>query len=298
MLSNIQKTNQTKANFYALGTVLLWSTVSTAFKLALAKASALLILSYAMLIASGILLFYIFINKELALLFKLSKKQFFSCFLLCSILFIYYQSLFIGYAGLPVQIAQPVNYSWTLMLALISSFIFKQKLSGKEIFWILFAYAGVLIISLGNSSTIMQANSLSLFCILISTILYAVYWIYNTAVKLPANIKLFLGFLGASLLGFITLFFRNEPFVLPQDAIPPTCYIGLIELSIPFILWDRALQYTKSISKIATIPLISPFFALLWANSILNEHINPLSIIGLLFIVGGIFMQQKNQKQP
>ena len=116
--------------------------------------------------------------------------------------------------------------------------------------------------------------------------------------KLPANIKLFLGFLGASLLGFITLFFRNEPFVLPQDAIPPTCYIGLIELSIPFILWDKALQYTKSISKIATIPLISPFFALLWANSILNEHINPLSIIGLLFIVGGIFMQQKNQKQP
>ena len=95
--------------------------------------------------------------------FKLSKKQFFSCFLLCSILFIYYQSLFIGYAGLPVQIAQPVNYSWTLMLALISSFIFKQKLSGKEIFWILFAYTGVLIISLGNSSTIMQANSLSLF---------------------------------------------------------------------------------------------------------------------------------------
>ena len=182
MLSNIQKPNQTKANFYALGTVLLWSTVSTAFKLALAKASALLILSYAMLIASGILLFYIFINKELALLFKLSKKQFFSCFLLCSILFIYYQSLFIGYAGLPVQIAQPVNYSWTLMLALISSFIFKQKLSGKEIFWILFAYAGVLIISLGNASTIMQANSLSLFCILISTILYAVYWSYNTAV--------------------------------------------------------------------------------------------------------------------
>ena len=120
-----------------------------------------------------------------------------------------------------MQIAQPVNYSWTLMLALISSFIFKQKLSGKEIFWILFAYTGVLIISLGNSSTIMQANSLSLFYILISTILYAVYWIYNTAVKLPANIKLFLGFLGASLLGFITLFFRNEPFVLPQDAIPP-----------------------------------------------------------------------------
>lgn len=288
--------NQTKANYYALGTVLLWSTVSTAFKLALAKASVLLVFTYAMLLASCVLFFYLLLKKELRLLFTLTKKEFYSCFPLSFMLFIYYNSLFIGYSGLPVQIAQPINYAWTIMLALLGCLILKQPLKRREIFWILVAFAGVLIISFGNTSTMKESSGLSLFCIFLSTFLYALYWIYNTKNPLPGTVKLFLVFSGAGLLGLITLIFQNETLLLPKSALLPTCYIGFFELSIPFLLWDKAIFYTKSMSKIATIPLISPFFALLWANCILGEHIKFINIIGLLFIVCGIFMQQKSKK--
>lgn len=292
----IQRSNQTKANCYALGTVLLWSTVSTAFKLALAKASVLLVFTYAMLLASCVLFLYLLIKKELPRLFALTKKKFCSCFFLSFMLFIYYNALFIGYTGLPVQIAQPINYGWTIMLAILSCFILKQQLSRIEIFWICFAFIGVLIISFGNSSAMVESNMLSIICIFLSTILYPLYWIYNTKNPLPANIKLFLGFFGAGLLGVLTLIIQGESLVLPQSSLLPTCYIGLFELSIPFLLWDKAIYYTKSMSKIATIPLISPFFALLWANCILDEQIKFINIIGLIFIVCGIFMQQKNKK--
>lgn len=295
-MSQIQRPNQSKANCYALGTVLLWSTVSTAFKLALAKASVLLVFTYAMLLASCVLFLYLLIKKELPRLFSLAKKEVFSCFFLSFMLFIYYNALFIGYTGLPVQIAQPINYAWTIMLAVLSSFILKQQLRRIEIFWICFAFTGVLIISLGNSTTMVESNGLSIVCIFLSTILYPLYWIYNTKNHLPGNIKLFLGFLGAGLLGICTLLFQKETFILPEAAILPTCYIGLFELSIPFLLWDKAIYYTKSMSKIATIPLISPFFALLWANCILGEQIKFINIIGLIFIVCGIFMQQKNKE--
>lgn len=286
---------QSKANLFALGTVLLWSTVSTAFKLALAKASVLLVFTYAMLLASVILFLYLLLKKEISLLFSLSKKEYYSCFLLSCMLFLYYNCLFIGYTGLPVQIAQPINYAWTIMLALLSCLILKQPLKRREIFWILFAFIGVVIISTGNSSTVKEESSLSLFCIFLSTFLYALYWIYNTKNPLPSNIKLFLGFLGAGLLGLSTLLLQQETLLLPQSALMPTCYIGLFELSIPFLLWDKAILYTKSISKIATIPLISPFLALLWAQCILGEQIQFINIIGLLFIVFGIFMQQKTK---
>lgn len=289
--------NQTKANCYALGTVFIWSTVSTAFKLALAKASVLLVFTYAMLLASCILFFYLLLKKEIRLLFSLTPKEFYSCSPLSFMLFIYYNCLFIGYSGLPVQIAQPINYAWTIMLALLGCLILRQQLKRREIFWILFAFAGVLIISSGNTSTIKEGNGLSLFCIFLSTILYALYWIYNTKNSLPGTVKLFLGFFGAGLLGLITLILQNETLILPKAALPPTCYIGFFELSIPFLLWDKALSYTKSVSKIATIPLVSPFFALLWANCILGEQIRLINIIGLLFIVCGIFMQQKNKKE-
>lgn len=287
--------SQSKANLYALGTVLLWSTVSTAFKLALAKASVLLVFTYAMLLASVILFLYLLLKKEISLLFSLSGKEYCSCFLLSCMLFLYYNCLFIGYTGLPVQIAQPINYAWTIMLALLGCLILKQSLKRREIFWILFAFIGVVIISTGNASTVKEENSLSLFCIFLSTFLYALYWIYNTKNPLPSNIKLFLGFFGAGLLGLSTLLFQQETLLWPQSALLPTCYIGLFELSIPFLLWDKAILYTKSISKIATIPLISPFLALLWAQCILGEQIQFINIIGLLFIVFGIFMQQKTK---
>lgn len=290
------QSHQTKANCYALGTVLLWSTVSTAFKLALAKASVLLVLTYAMLLAACILFFYLLSKKELSLLFSLSKKGFCSCIFLCFMLFIYYNCLFVGYTGLPVQIAQPINYAWTIMLAILGCLILKQPLKRREIFWIFFAFAGVLIISFGNSSAMGESNAVSLFCIFLSTVLYALYWIYNTKNPLPGTIKLFLGFLGAGILGVITLCLQGETLLLPKSALLPTCYIGLFELSIPFLLWDKAIYYTKNISKIAAIPLISPFFALLWANLILGEQIKYINIIGLLFIVCGIFMQQHSKK--
>lgn len=291
-----QQPNQTKANCYALGTVLLWSTVSTAFKLALAKASVLLVFTYAMLLAGFVLFLYLLIKRELSALFALTKKEFCSCFFLSFMLFIYYNALFIGYTGLPVQIAQPINYAWTIMLAVLSCFILKQPLKRIEIFWICFAFIGVLIISLGNSSAMGESSGLSIFCIFLSTVLYPLYWIYNTKNLLPGNIKLFLGFSGAGLLGVMTLFFQKETLILPLSALLPTCYIGFFELSIPFLLWDKAIYYTKSMSKIATIPLISPFFALLWAHCILGEQIKFINIIGLIFIVCGIFMQQRNKK--
>lgn len=291
-------THQTKAYIFAVLTVLMWSTVSTAFKLALNEAHTLLVLTYAMFTASLVLFFYIIITKDLQKILSLKNRNWLNLAVLTAVLYIYHIVLFLGYAGLPVQIALPINYFWTVLLAVFSAVFLKQKLSAKEVFWLLFAFSGIILISFTSKSPAFSVQPSSLFYIAASAVLYALYWVFAAKEQSPAMLKIFLCFFGCALLGFINLAVLKMPLSLPQKALLPTLYIGLFELSIPFIFWYYAMTYTVSVSKIATIPLCSPFLSLLWANMFLNEQIRFSSLIGLSLIIFGTLMQQKTKNNP
>ena len=284
---------QTKAYCFAILTVLLWSTVSTAFKLALFHASSLQVLSYAMLIASAVLFIFILLSKEYTKIHKFNISSIKNIIFQTIILYFYHIVLFLGYSGLPVQIALPINYFWTILLAIFGVFFLQQKMSLKEIFWLFFAFSGIILISLGTKHQTSKIELIYLLYIGLSPILYALYWIFTTKDTLPPITKLFFCFFLCSICGFLNAYIIDETIIIPEKAIYPIIYIGLFELSIPFILWFYAMQYTDSIAKIATIPLCSPFLSLLWAYLILNEKIHLINIIGLLIIILGTIMQQK-----
>ncbi len=287
---------QTKAYFFAILTVLLWSTVSTAFKLALFHATSTQVLSYAMLIASIVLFLFVLISKEYKKINQFSKKNINSILFQTIILYFYHIVLFLGYSGLPVQIALPINYFWTILLALFGTIFLKQKMSTKEIFWLFFAFSGIILISLGTKKHTTQIEYIYIFYISLSPILYALYWIITTKETIPALPKLFLCFFLCSICGFINMLILNQHLIITEKALYPIIYIGLFELSIPFILWYYAMQYTDSIAKIATIPLYSPFLSLLWAYLILEEKIQLINILSLIVIITGTIMQQRIQK--
>ncbi len=53
----------------------------------------------------------------------------------------------------------------------------------------------------------------------------------------------------------------------------------------------KALELTTSNDKISNLVFLSPFFALIFINLILKESIFYTTIIGLFFIIIGIFVQ-------
>lgn len=289
-------TNQTKAFLCAAGTVLMWSTVSTAFKLALNKAHTLSVLSYAMLVAGIVLFFYVLLTKEYKKIFLLCKASWLRLGYLTAVLYLYHIVLFLGYAGLPVQIALPVNYFWTVLLAVFGAVFLKQKLTPKALFWLLFAFSGIVFIGFGSTETQFDTEFFSLVCIACSSVLYALYWILTAKDKSSPMLKIFICFFLCSVIGFFNLHACGMPLSLPREAFYPTVYIGLFELSIPFILWYYAMTRTDSVSKIATLPLCSPFLSLLWAYIFLNEQIRYINLLGLSIIIFGTLMQQKSQK--
>ena len=288
--------NQTKAFLYASITVLLWSTVSTAFKLALQEMSPLQLITLSMSISSILLTIFIIITGEYKNLIKATKQELLVSLRPGFMLFIYYMALFLAYERLPAQIAQPINYSWALMLAVLSAWILRQKLSLREFCCLLFAYSGIVIISIGGVKYLGTPNIFGLACVIFSTFLYALYWIYSTKTALSNANQLFISFLVSAFCGIFTLTITQQNLILSTKVLLPALYIALFELTIPFILWGMAMRYTQSIARIASLPFLSPFLALFWVSLILKEQIAPTTYIGLAIILAGTYMQQRMKK--
>lgn len=286
---------ENKALLYALLTVLSWSTASSAFKISLSFMNPMQLIFISMLTACLFLTCILIFSKEIKDIFKYSRHTWTKMLLLGVILFAYYTILLNGYARLPAQIAQPINNTWAIVLALFSVVFLKQKLSYKEFAYIIFAYLGVVIIAFGGQQVEENFDFFGLILIIITTMLYPLYWIANKKFQLPFTFGLWGSFGVTAIFAFFSLLFTETP--LPTVGISSGIYVGFFELGIPFILWGQAIKLTKKVSRIATLSFLVPFLSLFWISIVIKENITFSTIIGLCFIVLGTFLQQKESRK-
>lgn len=203
--------------------------------------------------------------------------------------------LFKAYDLLPAQEAQPLNYTWAIVLAILSIPVLKQKVHPLSLPVLLISFIGVFIISTkGNIFNFELTDSLGVTLALSSSIVWAVYWLLNIKDKRDAVIKLFTSFLFGIIYITITLiitgnfiWFHNNPF-----GIVMTLYIGMFEMGLTFLLWLKALDYSENSGLMGNFIYLSPFLSLVFIHFILGETIHPSSILGLILIVGGVLLQQ------
>jgi len=279
---------------YALLAVFLWSTVATAFKVSLQSLTPYELVFYSSLVSTLLFLSVIIKRKQLTVLFEFIKNNKTNV-LLSSLLnpFLYYLMLFKAYDLLPAQEAQAINYTWALVLAYFSAIFLKHSLTLKDIIAGILCYFGVLIISTkGNILGLEFSNLEGLLYAIISTILWATYWIINTKNKFDPIISLCAYFLVS--LPFITIYILIfHSFSLPSiQGLLGATYVGLFEMGITFLLWLKALQVTPRISRISNLIFISPFISLIFIHFIVGEKIYISTIIGLIIIISGLALQQ------
>jgi len=294
----LQQHNQKKAYVYGLSAVLIWSTVASAFKIALGYMDPLQLLFYAVIFSTISLFLILKIQNKTAQIKQMSTKGLLKCGL-PGILnpFLYYIVLFKAYALLPAQEAQPLNYTWAITLSLLSIPLLGQKMTMRELLAILTSYMGVVVISThGNLLDIQFSNGYGVFLALFSTILWSLYWIINAKSNTEPLIGLFLNFcFGLPFVTAAMLIFSGPP-PLATPALLSAAYIGFFEMGITFALWLNALKLTKKASRISNLIFLSPFLSLILIHFILGEEILPSTLVGLLFIVGGNVIQQVEKK--
>ncbi len=290
--------DQKKAYLYGLAAVLIWSTVASAFKIALSYMEPLQLLFYAVAFSTLTLLIILIVQKKIGQIAQMSLSNILKS-ALPGILnpFLYYIVLFKAYSLLPAQEAQPINYTWAITLSLLSIPLLGQKLSARELLAIFTSYLGVVIISThGDLLNIQFSNGFGVFLALFSTVLWALYWIYNTKSKIDPLVELFLNFcLGLPLVTIAMLIFTGPP-PIALPAVLSAAYVGLFEMGITFALWLKALRLTEKTARISNLIFLSPFLSLVLIHFILGEEILPSTLAGLIFIVGGNIIQQTGKK--
>lgn len=285
--------NQKKAYIFAIISVLFWSTVATSFKFALNEINPSQTLFFSIINSLAVLFLILVFQKKIHLIFKSSTKELlFSAFLGFLNPFTYYLVLFKAYSLLPAQLAQPLNYTWPIILVILSAIILKQKLNFLNFIAIIISFIGVVFISLRDKYSFEIENPEGILLATGSSIFWALFWILNVKDKRDDVIKLFLNFFFGLI--FISIFILlTDSFIIPTTkAYLSTLYIGIFETGVTFVLWLYAMKFTERTDKIGNLVYISPFLSLFFINLVLKESIYFSTIIGLILIVTSIIFQQ------
>jgi len=287
-------TDQKKATLFALCAVFIWSTVASAFKISLRYLEPIQLLLYAGAFATVVLGIFLIRQGKLHQIFRCSKQQYRTSLLL-GILnpFLYYLVLLKAYDLLPAQQAQPLNYTWAITLTLLSIPLLKQRISRYELLALVISYLGVLVISTEGSLLDLHFTSPGGVALALgSTLIWALFWIFNTRDTRDPVIALFINFLFSFPFILVYCLIFSEMTVPPWEGILGAAYIGIFEMGISFVLWLLALRYTENTARISNLIFIAPFFSLVIIHFLVGEEILPVTFIGLLLIVLGLACQQ------
>lgn len=290
--------NKTKQSYiYASLAILFWSTVPTAFKLGLGELNILSLLTIASVTSAAVLFVIILVQKKTYLIRKSSAKEIFSSATLGLINpFIYYIILLKAYQLLPAQVAQPLNMIWPIILVFISVPLLGQKIERKSFIALFVSFAGVFVISSrGKIFTPFSADLLGVLLATGSSIFWAFYFILNVRDKRDEAVKLFLNFLFGSAYLVVTIIITGGwQSMIGFRGAAAAIYIGLFEMGITFFFWLRALKLASTTDKVSNLVYFAPFISLIFIHFILHESVYYTTPAGLLLIIAGILIQNRN----
>lgn len=288
-------TSNNKSILLAGVAVLSWSTVATAFKVALSYLT-----HFEMLLVASVTSLFIFaivltVQGRWGSVVALPKRTW-GYFALLGLLnpVAYYLVLFKSYDLLPAQVAQPVNYFWPIFLLVLLALFAKQRIPAKKYIGMFISLGGLVLISAGGGQMgELEISPFGLFLGLMSAVLWATYWMVNNknSHKADATIACFMSFLfGSVYLAIGALFVGVDLNTLP--GILSGMYVGAFEMGIPFICFGLAMRTTGNPALINQLCYLSPFLSLFFVSTILGEQIVPTTYIGLSLIVAGIVFNE------
>ena len=284
--SKVTANSERQAILFALLAVALWSTVATGFKLGLRTLEPLQLLFAGALVST---LFFWAVAGWMGRL-RLPPRAIGQAALFGLLNpFAYYVVLFAAYDRLPAQIAQPLNYTWSIAMALLAWPILGQRPTRPVLLGILLSYGGVLIVlrpwGLDGASTV---DWVGVSLALGSTLLWATYWLVQARSGIdPIGLLAWSFPFGLAATATLCAVGPGWP-PLSANTLVFGTWVGLVEMGVAFLLWRYALALTANAARIGQLIYLSPLLSLGLIALVLEEAIHPASIMGLGVIIAGL----------
>ena len=293
-MSDVAPNQDRTAILYGLGAVALWSTVATAFKVALSYMSPLELIWLASVV-SWLLMGALVIHQGLL---KGALRHGWRTAAWAGLMnpVAYYLVLFGAYDRLPGQEAMALNYTWALAMAFLAVPLLGQRLTRIDALAGLIAYAGVWVIATrGQVFHVAFADPLGVGLALASTLLWALYWLLNVRDQRPPLVAQWQNF--AVGLPVLTLLMLLGPGFSWSGwaALGAGVYVGLFEMGIAFVLWQLAIHRVSRTARVSNLIFLSPPVSLMLLYLVVGEPILASTLVGLVLILGGLGLQQWQQ---
>lgn len=284
-----------EAILYGLGAVALWSTVATAFKLALAWMSPLELMWLAAFVSWALMGALVIKRGEMAIALRTGWRTAAWAGLMNPVA--YYLVLFAAYDRLPGQEAMALNYTWALAMAFLAVPMLGHRLTRMDIVAGLVAYAGVWVIATrGEVFNVSFADPLGVVLALASTLLWALYWLLNARDHRPPLVGQWQNFsVGLPVLTLLLLLVGPGLQWHGWPAFSAGVYVGLFEMGIAFILWQMAVHKVSRTAKVSNLIFLSPPVSLLLLLLVVGEPILPSTLVGLVLILLGLGLQSQQK---
>lgn len=198
-------------------------------------------------------------------------------------------SLFVSYTYLDAGIASTMLFVYPLMVALIMTLIFHEKLTIQTLICLATAMLGIYLIYNGTPGQTLSATGIT--WVMLSSLSYAIYIVaVNTPMikRIPTIILTFYVLVFGSTIFTASLLVKGD-IQLPATLISWTCVISLAVLptAASLVLTTMAIQKIGSTST-AILGVFEPVTALFFGIIIFGERLTPRDVTGLLLILTAV----------
>lgn len=286
-----------KEYLYAGLSIFLWSTTATVTKLLLSTLNSMQILVVSSLFAFIFLLIINLIKGNLKELKNYKIKDYLQIAVIGVLgTFLYNLFLYLGIDTLEASQAFIINYLWPIMTVLFACIILKEKMTTRKLIAIILSFVGVIVVTANGNLLNIQKSSIigALYCV-IAAISYGLFSVLNKQKNYNKYVSMMLFYLVSFIISLIYILCSKSNFILEGNQLIGLLWIGIFTSATAFTSWALALEKGDT-AKISNLAYITPFLSLVWTALILKENLKIYSLIGLIIIVLGIFIQLNEKK--
>ena len=287
-----------KTEYVAAGiSIFFWGTSATLSKLLLSSLSGMQVLLFSTLFASLTLLV---VNAARGTLRELKTYRPIDFLKLAGIglcgTFCYKISFYTGLSKLgSASSAFIINYLWPLMSVLFACLLLREKLTARKLIAVFLSFCGVVLVTTGGKFSALAPDTLvgAALCAL-AAVFYGLFTVLNKKAGYNNFLSIMICYMTSFVVsvGYAAV---TDGFYLPTlPQLGGIAWEGVLIAAVGFTSWAIALEKGDT-AKISNLAYVTPFLSLVWTTLILREPLDSFAILGLLLIVGGIFVQMRRK---
>ena len=286
-----------KAYILAAISIFFWSTVATVTKLLMGSLSSMQVLWVSSFFAGSFWLVFNIATGNIKKLKAYSAKDWLKTVLIgLPGTFLYYLLFYTGTDLMLASQAFIINYLWPIMSVVFACIILKEKLTVRKCIAIGMSFLGVTIVAGSDLASMNGQALLGALCCAVAAASYGLFTALNTKSGYDKRLSMMVFYFVTFILTGTILAVQGQ---LPQLNWLQTAgmaYNGIFTMAIASTGWAIALESGKT-AKISNLAYITPFLSLVWTAVFLHEDIRWTSLLGLIVIVAGIFIQLKDKEK-